>query len=163
MSENSSVRVVEHHVADSIMISGSLFPLPLMDVGSGAGFPGLIAAVVRPELEITLLEKSSKKAAFLKEAVRACSIENARVIRGNVDELDTGFEQVISRAAFKPEVWVQKASRIVLDQGYIWCMLSRFQEMGFLEAMNDLKTLRRFEYKIPGDVSRWAVCIVRSG
>jgi 16S rRNA (guanine527-N7)-methyltransferase len=59
----------------------------LLDIGSGAGLPGLPLAIVRPDLAVTLLEPRGKRAAFLRHAVRAVPVQNAQVLEERVEKL----------------------------------------------------------------------------
>ncbi|MEO7649844.1 MAG: 16S rRNA (guanine(527)-N(7))-methyltransferase RsmG [Bryobacteraceae bacterium] len=88
----------ERHYAESLFL-GSKLPegeLSIVDVGSGAGFPGIPVAVLRPECRITLLECHQRKAVFLKESVR--SLSNVRVIAKRAEEVRDQFDWAISRA-----------------------------------------------------------------
>ncbi|MDR2646886.1 MAG: 16S rRNA (guanine(527)-N(7))-methyltransferase RsmG [Oscillospiraceae bacterium] len=65
------------HFADSLLLLAAYAPAAggsLLDVGSGAGFPGIPLAIARPDLRVTLLEATAKKCDFLKEAVRALGL-----------------------------------------------------------------------------------------
>lgn len=69
------------------------------DVGSGAGLPGVVLALVRPDLEITLLEPLLRRATFLHEVVAELSLERVRVVRGRAEEhAGAGFDAVTARA-----------------------------------------------------------------
>jgi 16S rRNA (guanine527-N7)-methyltransferase len=75
----------------------------LLDIGSGAGFPGLALKILSPELTVTLLEPIAKKRAFLKEVTRACGMSGVTVLGqrlpGFADESElAGFELVTARA-----------------------------------------------------------------
>jgi 16S rRNA (guanine527-N7)-methyltransferase len=73
----------------------------LADVGSGAGFPGLALKLLRPRLQVVLIESNLKKCAFLSEVIRNLELENAEVIRGrmeNSSESLSGFDFVTARA-----------------------------------------------------------------
>jgi 16S rRNA (guanine527-N7)-methyltransferase len=59
----------------------------LLDIGSGAGLPGLPLAIVRPDLAVTLLEPRGKRAAFLRHAARAIPVQNAGVLEERVEKL----------------------------------------------------------------------------
>jgi 16S rRNA (guanine527-N7)-methyltransferase len=59
----------------------------LLDIGSGAGLPGLPLAIVRPDLSVTLLEPRGKRAAFLRHAVRAVAVRNAQVLEERVEKM----------------------------------------------------------------------------
>ena len=90
--------VVDRHYAESLFLGSKLpsGPLRVADVGSGAGFPGLPIAVLRPECAISLIESHKRKAVFLKEASRA--LKNLSVIGQRAEEVDQIFDWVVSRA-----------------------------------------------------------------
>src|ERR1051326_4399494 len=72
--------MIVRHFAESIYVTKS-FELSgkLLDVGSGAGFPGLALKIAVPELDVVLLEPAAKKRAFLKEVVRECALGEVEV------------------------------------------------------------------------------------
>jgi 16S rRNA (guanine527-N7)-methyltransferase len=58
----------------------------LVDIGSGAGLPGIVLAIVRPQLDVVLLESMLRRVAFLQECVESLGIENVSVVRGRAEE-----------------------------------------------------------------------------
>jgi hypothetical protein len=59
----------------------------VVDIGSGAGFPGLPLAIARPDLSVTLVEPRGKRCAFLRHVARSLSLENLKVIEGRIEEV----------------------------------------------------------------------------
>jgi len=90
--------VIERHYCESLFLATHLpaGPLRIVDVGSGAGFPGLPVAVYRPDCMVTLIESHQRKAVFLKEAARCLS--NVRVLARRAEQVDEEFDLAISRA-----------------------------------------------------------------
>ena len=82
-------QILRRHFAESLFLTKvvQLGPGLLYDVGSGAGFPGLPLKAAHPELRVALVESSQKKAAFLKEVVRAAGLEGVRVEAARAEEL----------------------------------------------------------------------------
>ena len=82
-------QILRRHFAEALFLSKvvPLGPGLLYDVGSGAGFPGLPLKAAHPELRLVLVESSQKKAAFLKEVVRATGLEEVRVEATRAEEL----------------------------------------------------------------------------
>lgn len=97
-SLNSLDEIVERHYAESLFLAAHLPPRPLrlVDVGSGAGFPGIPAAVARADCSVTLIESHQRKAVFLREATR--QIPNIRVLAQRAEDVKEQFECAISRA-----------------------------------------------------------------
>ncbi|GAA3393896.1 16S rRNA (guanine(527)-N(7))-methyltransferase RsmG [Cryptosporangium minutisporangium] len=81
-------RLWERHLLNCAVVS-ELFPADasVVDVGSGAGLPGLVLAIVRPDLRITLLEPLSRRVAFLEETVAALELSSVTVLRGRAEEV----------------------------------------------------------------------------
>lgn len=74
----------------------------ICDIGSGAGFPGIPIAILRPECQVTLVESHQRKAVFLREATR--DLPNVTVFSGRSQDLKKSFEWVVSRAVTPGEV-----------------------------------------------------------
>lgn len=68
------------------------------DVGSGAGLPGLVWAIARPDLQVTLIEPLLRRTTFLEEAVRDLGLDSVIVLRARAEEVDETFDVVTARA-----------------------------------------------------------------
>ncbi|WP_237742649.1 16S rRNA (guanine(527)-N(7))-methyltransferase RsmG [Actinopolymorpha alba] len=79
---------------------GSLIPhgADVCDVGSGAGLPGLVLALARPDLTVTLIEPLLRRATFLSEAVDALGLTNTRVVRARAEDHSDLYDTVTARA-----------------------------------------------------------------
>jgi len=89
--------------SDSAVVEPELLPdASVLDIGSGAGFPGLVAAILRPDLEITLLEARAKKVEFLKHVCRVLALGRVEARHGRwpEDALSRRYDVVLSRATF---------------------------------------------------------------
>jgi 16S rRNA (guanine527-N7)-methyltransferase len=64
----------------------------IVDLGSGAGFPGLVAAIVRPEISVCLVESRRKKVSFLNDVIAAAKVENARAVEARIESLSNDEE-----------------------------------------------------------------------
>ncbi len=91
----------------------------LLDFGSGGGFPGIPVALCRPEIKVTLAESQRKKAAFLREAVRALDLTRATVFDERVEKMDgpLRFDAVTLRAVDKMEIALPEAASRVAAGG----------------------------------------------
>jgi 16S rRNA (guanine527-N7)-methyltransferase len=91
-------QAVERHYCESVFAACHLpeGPASIADVGSGAGFPGIPIAIVRPDCSVVLIESHRRKAAFLKEASR--DLANVRVVGERAEDVVERFDWVVSRA-----------------------------------------------------------------
>ncbi len=84
---NEIPRVWERHLLNCAVVA-SLVPDPcaLVDLGSGAGLPGIVLALLLPDTTVTLLEPMARRAAFLEECVSDLGVDNAQVLRAGAEE-----------------------------------------------------------------------------
>ena len=89
---------VRLHYCESLYLGLKLpeGPLSVADLGSGAGFPGVPIAILRPDLQVTLIESNQRKAVFLREAAR--DLPNVRVLAVRFEDCRERFDWVVSRA-----------------------------------------------------------------
>jgi 16S rRNA (guanine527-N7)-methyltransferase len=91
--------------------------LRAIDLGSGAGFPGLPLKIFAPALALTLIESSQKKAAFLKEVVRALALTDVDVFAGRAEDFPSTADLVTLRAVERYERALDVAARLVAPGG----------------------------------------------
>jgi 16S rRNA (guanine527-N7)-methyltransferase len=118
--------VAEVHLVDSSLAAIGLGEGErLVDVGSGAGLPGLVVAVLRPDVAVTLVEPTAKKVAFLRAAVEATGCRNVEVVRGrDVDLPGAAWDRAVSRATMEPAEWLRSGARLVPPGGRVGAMVA---------------------------------------
>ncbi|MEY2900088.1 MAG: hypothetical protein RL247_254, partial [Actinomycetota bacterium] len=79
-------RLWTRHILNSALLAQKLSPGTLIDVGSGAGFPGLIVAALRPDVEVTLIEPLGRRAHWLKEEAARLGLDNVTVRNERAEE-----------------------------------------------------------------------------
>ncbi|WP_297782639.1 16S rRNA (guanine(527)-N(7))-methyltransferase RsmG [Aeromicrobium sp.] len=92
-------RIWDRHVMNSAVIvprvpTGST----VADIGSGAGLPGVVWAIARPDLRVTLVEPLLRRTIFLEETVAALGLDNVEVLRGRAEEIRSTYDVVTARA-----------------------------------------------------------------
>jgi 16S rRNA (guanine527-N7)-methyltransferase len=102
----------------------------VVDVGAGAGAPGLALALVRPDLRVTLVEPQAKRASFLRTVIG--EVDRADVViervRGESMPPHDGhpvFDVAVSRATLPPAAWLDLGTRLVAPGGTIWLLVAR--------------------------------------
>jgi 16S rRNA (guanine527-N7)-methyltransferase len=117
-------RMVTHHLLDSLAVLPHVRGPRVLDVGSGAGLPGIPLAVANPALEVTLLEANHKKSAFLTQAIGELHLANARIVTERVESwrTDARFDTIVSRA-FADLAEFVGSSRHLLARGGVFAAM----------------------------------------
>ncbi len=92
--------MVTRHILDSLALLPFLHGRRLLDVGTGAGLPGLVLAIARPDLSVTLLDASAKKLRFVRQAAAELGLDRVEIVQARMQEYRPGrsFDMVVSRA-----------------------------------------------------------------
>jgi 16S rRNA (guanine527-N7)-methyltransferase len=144
--------VLEKHVLDSLAVVPVLPSGSLLDAGAGAGFPGIPVAIVRPELEVVLVDSVQKKVAFLKSVLAELRLPKARAyavrLEGNPsrEELPR-VHAAVARAFAAPADWLHLAQQYVLPGGVAICMLGPSDEIP--DKVEDLILKQELRYALP--------------
>ena len=129
-------KIVSHHLLDSLAVAPHLNAKRLLDVGSGAGLPGIPLALAKPDMHVTLLDSNHKKAAFLKQAAIELRLSNVDVCAERVESWDTQerFDVIISRALSEMGEFVQITRHLLAPDGVFAAMkgLHPYEEIGKL-------------------------------
>jgi 16S rRNA (guanine527-N7)-methyltransferase len=159
--------VAEKHFLDSLVLLPALVgKRTLLDIGSGAGLPGLAVACARPDLHVTCCDSVGKKVAFVKTAavelgldVRGVAVRAAgRPAREGLPVADA----VVSRARADPERWIELGAPYVAPGGELLAMLGKGMERQHLEALgrdHGLALVGVDQFELP--FSRAARAVVR--
>ncbi len=122
--------IIVKHFLDSLLYIKALpeGALQLADAGTGAGFPGIPIKIIRPEINITLIEASRKKSAFLRHIIRTLGLTDINVLEQRLERLgkehEKAYDVIVSRATFSIKEFlkaacpfVRKGGRLVLNKG----------------------------------------------
>ncbi|OYY75272.1 MAG: 16S rRNA (guanine(527)-N(7))-methyltransferase RsmG, partial [Gammaproteobacteria bacterium 28-57-27] len=92
------LEMVDKHLLDSLSLLPHIKDVPILDVGAGAGLPGLVIAIVRPAVAVTLVDAVAKKVQFMQHAIRTLHLPNTRAIHSRIENLTGQYPQITSRA-----------------------------------------------------------------
>lgn len=156
-----SQQMVVHHLLDSLAVVPHLWGSRWLDVGCGAGLPGMVLAIVRPDWEFTLLDSNSKKTSFVQQAAIELKLHNVSVCCARVEnwQVNYKFDGIISRA-FASISDFTAATRHLLADGGRWAAMKGdpTQEMGLLSENVEVEKI--IPLKIPGlDAARSLVIL----
>lgn len=118
-------QMLTQHLLDCLSVVGPLRRFiddqaaRLLDVGSGAGLPGVVLAVMLPSLEVTCVDAVAKKAGFVRQIAAELRLHNLRAEHGRAESLDSTFDLVTSRAFSSLDELV-RLTRAQLAPGGVW-------------------------------------------
>jgi len=112
--------ILSRHFLESILCAHKLPKdiISLLDFGSGAGFPGIPIALMRPDLEVTLAESQNKKSAFLREAIRTLRLKT-KVHSARAETLQTRFDCITLRAVDNMTQAIPAAIQLLISSGWL--------------------------------------------
>ena len=117
-------QMVVRHLLDSLSISPFIQGKKILDVGTGAGLPGIPLAILFPEHHFTLLDSNSKKTRFVVQASSELELPNVDVVQSRVEEFQSadGFDTIITRAYSAIGNMVEQTSHLLLSDGVFLAM-----------------------------------------
>ncbi|HTP95038.1 MAG TPA: 16S rRNA (guanine(527)-N(7))-methyltransferase RsmG [Burkholderiales bacterium] len=145
-------KMVSYHLLDSLAVLPHLEARTLVDVGSGAGFPGIPLALARPDWRVVLLDSNHKKAAFLRQATGELGLANVEVVcaRANDWRPPHGFDVVISRAFAELPEFVALAAHLLAPGGVFAAMKGLYPFEEIEQLPDTCKLLRVVALQVPG-------------
>jgi 16S rRNA (guanine527-N7)-methyltransferase len=159
--------ILSRHFLESILCARTL-PAgiqTLLDFGSGAGFPGLPIAILRPEIAVTLAESQNKKAAFLREAIRALGVPapevRAQVHSARAEELKTRFDCVTLRAVDNMQAAIPAAIQLLAPGGLL-AILTTTTDAPTLQSLAGNSFHWQPPIPLPANTNRILLCATRS-
>lgn len=139
-------RLWERHILNSIALE-SLIPegCHVADVGSGAGLPGIPLAILRPDLEMTLIEPMLRRSNFLTEALDELGLDDrVTVVRGRAEDADLHVDVVVSRAVAKLATLINWTADLIVDSGSLLALKGQSADDEVVKAKKELSKRRLF-------------------
>ena len=140
--DTPEAQVVETHFLDSLTLLPFLDgagEVHLLDVGSGAGFPGLALACVRPDARFTLCEPRQKRVSFLRHVVRTLGLANVEVVAERVEahlaDWPGRFTHITSRAVAEPAAFLPLVRPLVTPATRVLLMLARAEGLAGIDRL----------------------------
>jgi 16S rRNA (guanine527-N7)-methyltransferase len=120
--------LVDLMVADALVLAAHVERgARIVDVGTGAGAPGLALALIRPDLRATLVEPNGKRASFLRTVVGSVGRTDVVLSRERGESMAgrRAWDVAVSRATLPPPAWLDLATKLAAPGGAVWLLLSK--------------------------------------
>ena len=119
--------IVTHHFLDCLAVIPFIKSSSLLDVGTGAGLPGIVIAIIKPDIKVSLIDKVGKKIAFIKRVLAELDIKNVQTHHSRVELMtsEEKYDGIISRAFSNMGDFVQITKHLLKKQGVWYGMKSK--------------------------------------
>lgn len=161
--------MVEGHIIDSLSICGHPKGSRIIDIGTGAGFPGLPLAIAEPEKQFVLLDSNGRKISFVKHMIVDLKLHNVSAIQGRAEAcaVESPFDTVVARALAPLLRITELSADLVAENGVLLAQKGKYpaEELEALKRHAADWNFRVIELQVPGlpPKSRHLVRLSRNG
>ena len=154
-----SDKIVTHHLLDALAVHEFIIGQRVLDVGSGAGLPGIPLALINPDKDFILLDSNGKKTRFMTQARIELGLENVTVVKSRIEDYDDRANHVISRAFSSLAEFARVCLRLLEKNGSLLAMKGPGYEIE-LSALESAFT-RLHQVSVPNlDAERYLIEVV---
>jgi 16S rRNA (guanine527-N7)-methyltransferase len=145
-------KMLTHHLLDSLSVLPHLRGQRVLDVGSGAGLPGIPLALARPEWQFTLLDSNHKKTTFLRQAAIELKLNNVEVVCDRVETWASPqpFDTVVSRAFSDLPEFLALAGKLCAKTGVVVAMKGVYPHEELAQLPKDFQLRNVVSLNVPG-------------
>lgn len=155
-------KMVVLHILDSAVVSPLISDKGknIADVGTGAGFPGLVLAILNPQKHFTLIDSVAKKLSFVRTAMVSLGLKNVTIINDRCENIkvEQNFDCILSRAFAPLCKIIEWCENLIDDNGLFVAMKANLEEGELNELPENAEILENIPLSVPGlDAKRQAV------
>ncbi|MDV6318432.1 16S rRNA (guanine(527)-N(7))-methyltransferase RsmG [Chromohalobacter sp. HP20-39] len=145
-------QMVTRHLLDSASVAAAVRGPTLLDVGAGAGLPGLVLAILDPRLAVTLLDGNGKKVRFQRQAVLELGLDNVTPVQARVETFEHGgFDQIVSRAFADLATFLTLTGPLLAEDGEWLAMKGRDVDTELATLPSEVTLVENRRLAVPGD------------
>ena len=156
--------MIHLHIIDSLIINPLVQGSRLLDVGSGAGLPGIPLAILNPTQQWTLLDKNGKKTRFLTQAIAELKLTNAVAVHSRCEDFHPSqcFDSILSRAFATVRTFVESTEHLLCPHGFFLAMKGKYPTEELADLPSRFMTQNVTRLRLKGlDIERHLVCLKR--
>lgn len=155
--------MIDRHILDSLVLVPYLRGKKFIDVGTGAGLPGVVLAIVRPDMDFSLVDSNGKKTRFLFQVKTQLDLQNIEVIHARVEKLQSvsKYDGVLSRAFASLADMTSKTAPLLKTDGRFYAMKGVFPEQELSALPKDYTVEASYQLVVPGAVAQRHLVVIR--
>ncbi|MDP7577248.1 MAG: 16S rRNA (guanine(527)-N(7))-methyltransferase RsmG [Pseudomonadales bacterium] len=142
-------KIVSHHILDSLAVQPYIHTDSIIDVGSGAGFPGLPLALYSPDQRFTLLDSSGKKIRFLQQMKISLELDNCQIVHERAEDHASKYDQIACRAFSSLAEITKKTAHLLSHHGEILALKGRLDSDEASANLDPFKILDIHKLEVP--------------
>lgn len=150
----SEEAVLNLHILDSLAFVAAIAKRHLstvLDIGSGGGLPAIPLSVVRPDVQVTMVDSVQKKTVFLQQAILKLGLTNARVVHSRIEDFPNERFHAVTCRAFATLSKTVSLTRRLLDDDGVWLLMKGKDPVGEIEALDsDICVEENRKLSVPG-------------
>ncbi len=153
----TAVRDPAHMVTQHLLDSLAVLPAfegfhRALDVGAGGGLPGIVLAIARPDMQVSLIDTVQKKTAFLTQVKSELGLSNVTVHTGRVEQLQEAekFDVITSRAFAELRDFIELSKHLLKDNGFFIAMKGAVPQVEIAQLPQGWQVTKIMPLKVPG-------------
>ncbi len=140
------------HLLDSLSVVSALQGGSIIDIGSGAGLPGVPVAIARPDMHVTLLDSNAKRCRFLRQVQAQLKLTNLSIVQKRVEEYQSveKFDNLLSRAFSSLQVFISSSAHLLAEGGQFIAMKGAWPGDETVQLENAYRINEVVKINVPG-------------
>ena len=153
--------MISRHILDSLSVHQHIDGDSLADVGAGAGLPGIPLAILKPHMNVTLIDSVAKKTRFMQHVALQLKLANVTVLHSRVEAVELQSDRVIARAFAAPDKLARLTRHLLPVRGKLLAMVGQMPNRDFLENIAGFSLIETAKLTIPGETAERNIVILQ--
>ena len=160
----NELEMVRLHLLDSLTVVPFIGDGPVADIGTGAGLPGVVIAIMKPDCRVVMVDSNIKKVNFVRQAIGQLGLKNAQVTHTRVEELspEPCFKQITSRAFASLEDMIDWTQHLVCPEGEFLAMKGQTPSQE-IQTLSERFQIESHPLSVPGELGERCLVVLKHG
>ncbi len=154
-------QMISRHILDSLSVYPYIDGDTLIDVGAGAGLPGIPLAILKPHLNVMLIDKVAKKTRFIQQAAVELELDNVTALHSRVEAVENQADMVIARAFAAPDKLAGLGKHLLPAGGKLLAMVGHLPDQHVLQGISGFSLIKTAKLTIPDETAERNIVILQ--